>query len=440
MLSGSRPRVILHLDLDAFYASVEQLDTPALRGRPVIVAGLSNRGVVCAASYEARRFGVRSAIPTVQARKLCPAGAFVAPRFPRYEEISSRVFGIYLRYTPLVEPLSLDEAFLDVTESEALHGGGREIALAVKRAVREEVGLTVSAGVADVKLAAKIATDLGKPDGLVVVPPGTTRDFLATLPVSRLWGVGKVTEQALAELGIHRIGQLAEAPVALLVGALGQSHARDLTALARGDDPREVVADEEAKSVGAEETFEKDLIGCEALLPHLLGQAERVARRLRETGKKGRIVTVKVKYADFEIVTRRCTLAVATDDGKVLFETARAQLERAAVARPIRLIGVSASGFDTMPAEQLGLFDRGTDSPARTGAPRREALNAAVDVLNARFGDGAVQPATLFKRRDGDREASTRVVRDSCYESDCHEHTTSPHPSAAPLRRRLRRP
>ncbi len=398
----ARPRAILHLDLDAFYASVEQLDDPALRGRPVVVAGPSRRGVVCAASYEARVFGVRSAMPTARARKLCPDGAFVAPRFARYGELSSRVFAIYRRYTPLVEPLSLDEAFLDVTRSEALHGGGREIALALKRCVKEETGLTVSAGVADVKLAAKIASDLGKPDGLVTVPAGGTRAFLAPLPVSRLWGVGKVTEAALAGLGIHRMGQLADAPDALLAAALGPGHARDLRALARGDDPREVVADEEARSIGAEETFEADLVGREALLPHVLEQAERVAHRLRQAGKRARTVTLKVKYADFELATRRCTLPFATDDGKVLFEAAAAQLHRADLARPVRLTGVSASGFDPASSGQLTLFGdpAAFPGPDAAAAPRRRALNAAVDELNDRFGAGAVRPATLSPGRE----------------------------------------
>ena len=390
-----RPRAILHLDLDAFYASVEQLDDPALRGRPVIVAGPSRRGVVCAASYEARRFGVRSAMPTTRARRLCPDGEFRAPRFPRYEELSERVFGIYRRFTPLVEPLSLDEAFLDVTASEALHGGGAAIARAIRAEVRGQVGLTVSAGVADVKLAAKIASDLGKPDGLVEVPPGGTRAFLAPLPVTRLWGVGEVTAAALARIGVHRIGQLADAPEALLAQALGRGHARDLRDLARGDDPREVVADEEAKSVGAEETFEVDLRGAPALLPHLLAQAERVARRLRETGKKGRTVTLKLKYADFEACTRRCTLPAPTDDGKVVFEAARAQLERADLSRPVRLTGVSVSGFDAAAPAQLGLFE------PRPSEPRRAALNAAVDALAARFGTGTVRPATLAGKADG---------------------------------------
>jgi DNA polymerase-4 len=242
-----------------------------------------------------------------------------------------------------------------------------------------------------VKLAAKIASDLGKPDGLVEVPAGTTAAFLAPMPVARLWGVGAVTEAALAAVGIHRIGQLAGAPEIVLARAVGHRHARDLRALARGDDPREVVADEEAKSVGAEETFAADLRGAEAVLPHLLDQAERVGRRLREAGKKARIVTLKLKYADFELATRRCTLPAATDDGKAIFEAARALLERADLDRPVRLTGISASGLDAVP-EQLGLFDG-------SGAARRTALNAALDALADRYGPGAVRPASS---RDGD--------------------------------------
>ena len=221
-MASGQAATILHLDLDAFYASVEQLDDPALRGRPVIVGGPSNRGVVCAASYEARRFGVRSAMPTSQARRLCPEGVFLHPRFARYGELSDRVFGIYRRYTPLVEPLSLDEAFLDVTASRALHGDGPSIAARIKREVRAETGLAVSAGVAEVKLAAKIATDFGKPDGLVVVPTGGVAAFLAPLPVGRLWGVGGVTEAALRKLGVATIGDLARLPES----ALGAAHRR----------------------------------------------------------------------------------------------------------------------------------------------------------------------------------------------------------------------
>jgi DNA polymerase-4 len=392
-LSG--PRTIIHLDLDAFYASVEQLDDPSLRGRPVIVGGPSHRGVVCAASYEARRFGVRSAMPTARARKLCPDGVFLAPRFDRYGELSHRVFGIYRRYTPLVEPLSLDEAFLDVTASRALHGTGRDIALSIKGEVRADCGLAVSAGVAEVKLAAKIATDLGKPDGLVEVPPGGVAAFLAPLPSARLWGVGHVTEEALRRIGIATIGDLARAPEAALAAAVGATHARDLRALARGEDPREVVPDEAARSIGAEDTFGEDLAGAGALERELLAQAARVGRRLRSAGAAGRVVTLKVKYADFTLVTRRTTLERPTDDDRAVFEAARSLLGRVDLARPVRLTGISVSGFagDEERAQlELSL-------PARRAEPsgdeKRRALNAALDRLADRFGESTVVPADL---------------------------------------------
>ncbi len=388
-------RAILHLDLDAFYASVEQLDDPSLRGRPVIVAGPSSRGVVCAASYEARRYGVRSAMPTARARQLCPAGVYLPPRFDRYGALSDQVFGVYRRVTPLVEPLSLDEAFLDVTASRALFGGGVEIARRLRREVKEETGLTVSAGVAEVKFAAKIASDLGKPDGLTVVPPGGTAAFLAPLPVGRLWGVGRVTEAALSRLRVATIGDLARADPARLAAALGDSAAAWLAALARGEDPRPVVPDEESKSVGAEETFEEDLAGAEALLPWLRGQAERVARRLRAAGLAGRVVTLKVKYADFTLVTRRVTLDAPQDDGLAIYEAAVAQLARADLSRPVRLTGVSVSGFGAGEREQLGLFA----APPPPGREKRERLNAALDALAEKFGEDAVVPASARRGR-----------------------------------------
>jgi DNA polymerase-4 len=386
------PRTVLHLDLDAFYASVEQLDDPSLRGRPVVVGGTERRGVVCAASYEARPFGVRSAMPTARARRLCPDAVFLPPRFERYAAVSDQVFGIYRRFTPLVEPLSLDEAFLDVTESRALHGDGRAIACSIKRAVREECGLAVSAGVAEVKLAAKIATDLGKPDGLVVVPEGGVRAFLAPLPVGRLWGVGEVTEASLRKLGVSTIGDLSALPEAALAAAIGASHARHLGALARGDDPRPVVPDEEAKSVGAEETFAEDVVGREALERELLAQASRVGRRLRAAALRGHVVTLKVKYGDFTLVTRRATLEDATDDDRAIYETARAQLERVDLARPVRLTGISVSGLaGAEDRAQLALF--AAPVAPRPDAARRRALNAALDSIAERFGEAAVTRA-----------------------------------------------
>jgi DNA polymerase IV len=404
MSSGPPQRTILHLDLDAFFASVEQLDDPGLRGRAVVVGGTGRRGVVCAASYEARRFGVRSAMPTARARRLCPDGVFLSPRFDRYGALSDQVFGIYRRFTPLVEPLSLDEAFLDVTASRALHGTGREIAGAIRGAVRRECGLAVSAGIAEVKMAAKIATDLGKPDGLVEVPAGGVAGFLAPLPVGRLWGVGEVTEAALRKLRIVTIGDLARTPEAALASAVGRSHAKGLRALALGEDPREVVPDEAAKSIGAEDTFGEDLAGRAALERELLAQAGRVGRRLRAAGLAGHVVTVKVKYADFSLVTRRVTLAASTDDDRAIFEAARAQLERVDLARPVRLTGISVSEF-AGPAErgQLGLFQPAV-VPRPPEVERRRALNAALDRLADRFGEGAVRPADLAgaRRRRGD--------------------------------------
>jgi DNA polymerase IV len=403
-------RTILHLDLDAFYASVEQLDDPSLRGRPVIVGGPSNRGVVCAASYEARRFGVRSAMPTSQARRLCPEGVFLHPRFGRYGELSDRVFGVYRRYTPLVEPLSLDEAFLDVTASRALHGDGPSIAARIKREVRSETGLAVSAGVAEVKLAAKIATDLGKPDGLVVVPAGGVAAFLAPLPVGRLWGVGGVTEAALRRIGVATIGDLARLPESAVSAALGADRARGLRALARGEDDREVVPDEAARSVGGEETFEQDMLGEVALSRALLLQAGRVGRRLRSAGLRGRIVTLKVKYADFTQVTRRVTLAAATDDDRLIYRTARDLLARIEAGRPVRLAGVTVSGFGeegAAEAGQLDLFGHSADAGGAGARPvasaRRQALHAALDKLADKYGERTVAPADLSDRDEAER-------------------------------------
>jgi len=330
-------------------------------------------------------------MPTAHARRLCPDGVFLPPRFDRYSELSDRVFAIYRRYTPLVEPLSLDEAFLDVTRSRALHGAGPDIARAIKRLVREETGLAVSAGIAEVKMAAKIATDLGKPDGLVEVPAGGVRGFLAPLPVGRLWGVGRVTEEALRRLGITTAGDLAAADEVMLSRSLG-SHAIDLARLARGEDPREVVPDAGARSVGSEDTFEQDLSGEEALLPHLREQAERVARRLRGAGLAGRVVTLKLKYADFSAVTRRVTLEGPTDDGRAIYDAACAQLGRAELDRAVRLTGVSVSGFAEAGGGpgQLELFG----APPPADPARRKALNAALDALAERFGDGTVRPAS----------------------------------------------
>jgi DNA polymerase-4 len=350
-------------------------------------------------------------MPTAWARRLCPQGVFLHPRFERYGELSDAVFDVYRRYTPLVEPLSLDEAFLDVTASRALHGDGPAIARAIRGAVRGETGLTVSAGVAEVKMAAKIASDLGKPDGLTVVPPGGVAAFLAPLPVARLWGVGEVTEGAMRRLGVVTIGDLARLAEPALSAVLGAERAHGLRELALGCDDREVVPDEALKSVGGEETFDVDLRGEAALARALLVQAGRVGRRLRAHGLRGRIVTLKVKYADFTLVTRRVTLPSPTDDDRLIYRAARAQLGRIDAARAVRLAGLSVSGFEPAGADgaaqgQLDLFGGAAEAPAperSAGAPgegqeRRRRLNAAVDALAGKFGPGAVVPADVKDR------------------------------------------
>ena len=405
------PRTILHLDLDAFYASVEQLDDPALRGKPVVVGGSSRRGVVCAASYEARRFGVRSAMPTARAHRLCPDAIFLPPRFDRYTEISRRVFGIYGEYTPLVEPLSLDEAFLDVTASRALRGTGRDIALAIKGKVRERCGLAVSAGIAEVKMAAKIATDLGKPDGLVEVPVGGVRAFLAPLPVGRLWGVGEVTEAALRRIGVATIGDLAALPETAVAAVVGTNGARHLRTLARGEDPRDVVPDEAAKSVGSEETFDDDVTDPRVLERTVLAHAIEVGRRLRAHGQRGRTVTLKITYAGFTQITRRTTLPQPTDDDRAIYEAARSQLDRIEAGRPVRLAGVSVSGLGGEAGavrSQLELFAPATPGPGSSAEPRRRALNAALDSLRDRFGESSVRPADLSDREERPRLAARK--------------------------------
>jgi DNA polymerase-4 len=386
-------RAIIHVDMDAFYASVEQRDNPGLKGKPVIVGGHPQRGVVVAASYEVRRYGVRSAMPMARALKLAPHAVVVEPRFTAYSDASEQVFSIFERYTPLVEPLSLDEAFLDVTASVGLFGAPGEMARRIRKEIASEVGLPSSAGIAGVKFVAKIASDLAKPNGQQEVKAEETVAFLAGLPVSRLWGVGPKTEEALRKEGLETIGDVAAREVRWMEVRWGES-GRHLWELANGIDGREVVPDRAAKSVGAEDTFEEDLTGLEALRPHVHAQALRVGRRLRRAGVKGRVVQVKVKFSDFTVVTRRTTLASATDDGQEIYRVALGLLEGAHEGRPVRLTGVSVQELGGGPA-QLGLFTEG---------PRRnERLNAALDRIAERFGTKAVTTADLVGKEDPDR-------------------------------------
>ena len=392
MSDGASPRAILHVDMDAFYASVEQRDDPSLRGLPVIVGGHPKRGVVLAASYEVRPFGVRSAMPMGRAVRLCPHAVVVRPRFDAYVRASEGVHAVFDRYTPRVEPLSLDEAFLDVTASRSLFGDGPAIARRIREEIRAEVGLAASAGVASVKFLAKIASDLAKPDGIKVVPAGEERAFLAGLPVGRLWGVGPRTEARLNALGLWHIGDIADRDRDSLTAVLGD-HAARLHALAQGIDPREVVPDRHAKSVGAEDTFGDDLTELDDLDAHVHGQAQRVARRLRRAGLDAGAVVLKLKTDEFALFTRRAVLPAPTDDAHALFTCARALLRKAPLPGPLRLTGVSAQ--DLRPhAEQPRLFD--------PEARKRERLNAAWDKIHDRFGRASL--------RTGDQHDATERV------------------------------
>ncbi|MEW6672275.1 MAG: DNA polymerase IV [Thermodesulfobacteriota bacterium] len=391
MANDLKHKSIIHLDMDAFYPAVEVLDNPALKGKAVIVGGTRERGVVSSASYEARKFGVHSAQPMVTAVHLCPHGVFLPVRMERYAEISDQVFEIFQRFTPLVEPLSIDEAFLDVTGSTRLFGSPVDIAKKIKQMVREETGLTVSAGVAPSKFVAKIASDINKPDGLTVVAPDRVREFLDPLPIGKMWGVGKVTQEALALLGIHTFGDLHRFPVEVLEKKFGKYGPR-MHELSMGIDDREVVTHQEAKSIGNEETFGEDILDPDLARKEILSLAGKVARRLRHESTAGRTVTLKVKYSDFVLVTRSATLSKLTNDGAVIYKTASELLKKTETGKkPVRLLGVSVSQLSRRGGEeQLDLFTRIASDR------KRKDLNTALDSLQDRFGDDIVRPGTLI--------------------------------------------
>jgi DNA polymerase-4 len=387
----SRPlEPILHVDLDAFYAGVEVLKDPSLRGKPVIVGGTAARGVVSSASYEARRFGVRSAMPTVRARRLCPDAVFVPPDFDAYRLHSNRFREVLLSYTPLVEPIALDEAFLDVAGAARLFGEPVAIAEKIRADVEREVGVTCSAGVAATKFVAKLASDGCKPDGLLHVPVERTRAFLEPLPVGRLWGVGDKTTELLGRLAIRTVGDLAHTPPAVLERLLGEASARHLTSLAHGVDDRDVIPYEAPKSIGHEETFERDLDDDEEIRREVLHLCGRVAARLREDGYRARTVTLKVRLANFTTLTRARTLSDATDVGADLYHVA-ADLYAALPggSRRVRLLGVQASGLQQAGAQQL----------AFVRAERWRDVERTLDRIEDRFGKGAATQATLLDRR-----------------------------------------
>ena len=385
---------IIHIDMDAFYASVEQRDQPSLRGRPVIVGGSAEkRGVVSAASYEARAWGVHSAMPTSQATKLCPQGIFLPVRMDRYREVSEEIFRLLETYTPLIEALSLDECFLDVTGSERMFGPALEIARQIKKNILEATGLTASAGIAPNKFLAKIASDLKKPDGLVEVKPERIQEFLRDLPISKLWGVGKATEQVLKEMGIFRIGQLSAFPPAAIEKKLGK-FGLELIDLARGKDDRAVIPRSDPKSMSQEETFTPDLTDLSTMKKFLLAQAEQVGRQLRQERLKGATVHLKVRYPDFTQVTRSATLAAPTDQGLQIYQTALGLLSKTEVIKKgARLLGVGVSNLRPPHfSEQLSLFD--------SQKVRMERSMQAVDRIWDKYGFDAIKRASLLEKKD----------------------------------------
>jgi len=382
---------IIHLDMDAFYPSVEVMDNPALNGKPVIVGGSKERGVVSSASYEARKFGIHSAQPMAQARRRCPNGIFLPVRMSRYKEVSKHVFEIFHHFTPLVEPVSIDEAFLDVTGSTRIFGQPENIAKMIKKTICTQTGLTVSAGVAPSKFVAKIASDIDKPDGLIVVPRSGVREFLDPLPVKKMWGVGKMTQVTLRRLNIRSFRELRQTPVTFLEKKFGKQGV-NMHQLAMGVDERDVIPEHDVKSIGHEQTFPHDITSLDAAKKELLALGNKVARRMRRKGVTGKTVTLKVKYNDFVQITRSTTLPKRTDDGLEIYSTACRLLEKTEVAiKPIRLLGISLSQLNLLGMGiQLSLFDQNSSSQ------KRQRLNSTLDSLDEKFGDQSVLPATLL--------------------------------------------
>src|SRR4051794_20018182 len=379
-------RTILHVDLDAFFAAVEQRDRPELRGKPVIVGGGGprDRGVVSTASYEARVFGVHSAMPLRTAGALCPQSVFLPVDGTKYQAVSREVMAVLRRFTPLVEPVSIDEAFLDVSASERMFGDGPEIGRLIKEDVRSSIDLTISVGVATSKLVAKVASDLRKPDGLVVVPPGDEAAFLAPLPITRLWGVGAKSAEALRMYGVRTIGDLAALPDDLLARRFGKNGPM-LGERARGVDADPVGDRDAAKSIGHEHTFDVDTSDRDQIERTLLAMSEGVAGRLRDSGVRATTITVKIRDTTFRTITRQRTLADATDLTEPIFRTA-VELARPEVrGLRIRLLGVTASGLGER--EQLSLF--------ASDDPRRRKVTEAADAVRHRFGDRAITRARL---------------------------------------------
>ena len=414
----------MHVDMDAFFASVEQLDHPEYKGHPVIVGGLSSRGVVATASYEARKFGVHSAMPISRAKKLCPHGIYVYPNMARYKEISQIIHKVMEEFTPIIEPLSLDEAFLDVTGITHKFTGPKALGRAIKDRVFEKTGLIISAGLAPNKFLAKLASDLDKPDGLVVIPYGKEYESLANLPIKRIWGVGPSTERRLKDGGFSFIKDIQALPDETALVPYVGNQARRVWELARGIDERPVETDRQIQSVGNEETYEYDVEDPAVIDLELHYFANRVAKRLRKYGLMGHTVSIKVRYKDFKTVSRQKRLDSSTDQERVIYDTsvllwnklmrdalsAKQEVQEVMGAtprpkfdnstlevpvKPIRLLGVTVSGLSTECIVQDDLFSIGADE-------KDEKLSIVLDSLVSKFGEGAIMSGALWRRAHGD--------------------------------------
>jgi len=386
--------MIIHIDMDAFYASVEELDRPELRGKPVVVGGApESRGVVSAANYVAREFGLHSAMPMSRALRLCPQVIRLPVRMTRYVALSQQIREIFGRYTPLIEPLSLDEAFLDVQGSQRLYGSVEQIAHRIKQEIKTEIGLMASVGVGENKFIAKIASDIDKPDGFVVVPAGQTQAFLDPLPVSRLWGVGRATHQVFERLGVQTIKQVRQLPEAVMLDYFGK-HGQQLWLLAQGRDNSSVVPERQAKSISHETTFARDISDRSALHACLMDLTEQVASRLRHAELLGRTIQLKLRFADFKTLSRSVTLSKPSQTTEVLWQAASSLFAQCSLPQPVRLLGMGVSNLlheHERVQEQAELF--------ATIDPRQQQLDELADRINRRFGKASLHRGSSTRRR-----------------------------------------
>ena len=390
-MSGEHESTILHVDMDAFFASVTERDHPELKGKAVVI-GAGVRGVVTSANYEARKFGIKAAMPVGRAQRLAPHAIFIPPDHKRYSEVSEHIMEIFHSFTPLVEPISLDEAFLDVTKARRLLGDGRAIATAIRAKVEAQEGITCSVGIASSKFIAKLASQRCKPNGILEIPTDRVLTFLHPLPVSALWGVGPKTNEALERLGLHTVGDIAQTPQQTLIRALGQAAGESLYELAWGRDDRDVIPEEPDKSISAAETFDRDIDDPDIVAKEILRMCERASSRMRERSLFAKTITLKVRFADFTTVNRSKTLPLPIDTTHEIYEVAKALYEALSIERArIRLVGVSLENLHTDTHEQLVLG-------ARESSWRE--LQGGIDAAKARFGRDSVRPGRLIDESD----------------------------------------